>query len=63
MNDYQSLSVGPGSDWRPVSVPRLLPQDTGFKKEREKRIDIILLTVTYVKDGDTLVKNILIVKF
>lgn len=61
--DYQSLSVGPGSDWRPVSVPRLLPQDTGVKKtKREKRIEFFL-TVTYVKDGDKLVKDILIVKF
>lgn len=61
MNDYQSLSVGPGSDWRPVSVPRLLPQDTGVKKIKEKRIEFFL-TVTYVKEGDKLVKFCKILK-
>lgn len=49
----------------PVSVPRLLPQDTGVKKKKETEKDRLnfFLTVTYVKDGDKLVKNILIVKF
>lgn len=53
VNDYQSLSVGPGSDWRPVSVPRLLPQDTGVKQIKERKGQNFFLTVTYVKEGET----------